>query len=188
MKIYLYILIQLKGGPPFCFQYTFSIKYGIKCPFGPFTTFIHYDIINRFQYQNIYKTKLAFVQKMSNIFHECRVGALLQLCEALMLTLNRCSLFLRTFSLCICAIIQKNWFNLPNNKSKSAITINNILHFKGKIYVPVFARKTLGFQKICSSFLMKFSIVIMFNESLVSSHRKAELRNNEFQLNPTQQK
>ena len=28
MKIYTYILIQLKGAPSFCFQYTFSNKYG----------------------------------------------------------------------------------------------------------------------------------------------------------------
>ena len=97
MKIYLYILIQLKGGPSFCFQYIFSIKYDITCPFGPFTTFIHYDIISRVQYQNIYKEKLEFVQKVSNIFHECSVEALLQLREALTLTLNRCSLFLRTY-------------------------------------------------------------------------------------------
>ena len=69
MKIYLYILIQLKGGLSFSFQYTFSIKYGITCPFGPFTTFIHYVIISRFQYQNLYKTKLEFVQKVLNIFH-----------------------------------------------------------------------------------------------------------------------
>ena len=92
MKIYLYILIHLKGGPSFCFHYTFSIKYGITCPFGPFTTFIHYGIISRFQYQNIYKTKSEFVQKVSNIFHECMVDALLQLREALTLTLNRCHL------------------------------------------------------------------------------------------------
>ena len=84
MKIYLYILIQLKGDPSFCFQYTFSIKYGITCPFGPFTTFIHYRIISHFQYQNIYKKKL--VQKVSNIFHECMVGALLQLRESLTVT------------------------------------------------------------------------------------------------------
>ena len=162
MKIYLYILIQLKGAPSFCLQYTFSIKYGITCPFGQFTTFIHYDIISRFQYQNIYKTKLEFVQKVSNIFHECRVRALLHLREALTLTLNRCGLFLRTYLLGTCAMIQKNWFNLPNNKSKTAITISNILHFQGKVYVPVFAKKTLGFHKICSSFLKKSSIVIMF--------------------------
>ena len=107
MKIYLYILIQLKGGLSFCFQYTFSIKYGITCPFGPFTTFIHYGIISRFQYQNIYKTKLEFVQKVSNIFHECMVRALLQLREALTLTLNRCGLFLRTCSLGTCAMIKQ---------------------------------------------------------------------------------
>ena len=97
--VYLYILIQLKGGPSFCFQYTFFIKYGITYPFGLFTTFIHYGIISHFQYQNIYKTKSKCVQKVSNIFYECMVGALLQLYEALTLTLNRCSLFLRTCSL-----------------------------------------------------------------------------------------
>ena len=108
MKIYLYILIQLKGGPSFCFQYTFSIKYGITCPFGPFTTFIHYGIISRFQYQNIYKAKSEFVQKASNIFHDCMVGAFLQLHEALTLTLNRCGLFLRTCSLGTCAMIKQH--------------------------------------------------------------------------------
>ena len=76
MKIYLYILFQQKGGPSFCFQYAFSIKYGITCLFGPFTKFI-YGIISRFQYKNIYKTKSEFVQKVSNIFHECMAGALL---------------------------------------------------------------------------------------------------------------
>ena len=107
MKIYLYILIQLKEGPQFCFEYTFSIKYDITCPFGPFTTFIHYDIISNFQYQNFYKTKSEFVQKVSNIFHECMVGALVQLREALTLTLNRCSLFLHTYSLGACAMIKQ---------------------------------------------------------------------------------
>ena len=106
MKIYLYILIQHKEGPSFCFQYTFSIKYGITSPFGPFTTFKHYGIISRFQYQNIYKTNSEFVQKVSNIFHECMVGALLQLREALTLTMNHCGLFLCTCSLGTCAIIK----------------------------------------------------------------------------------
>ena len=107
MKINIYILIQHKGDPSFLFQYTFSIKYGITCPFGPFFTFKHYDIISHFQYQNIYKTKSEFVQKVSNIFHECMIGALLQLCEALTLTLNRCDFFLRTCSLGACAMIKQ---------------------------------------------------------------------------------
>ena len=107
MKIYLYTLIQLKGGPSFFFQYIFSVKYGITCPFGPFTAFKYYDIIRCFQYQNIFKTKVEFVQKVSNIFHECMVGALLQLREALMLTLNRCGLLLRTSSLGTCAVIEQ---------------------------------------------------------------------------------
>ena len=106
-NIFVYILIQLKGGPSFYFQYTFSIKYGITCPLGPFTTFKHYGIISCFQYQNIYKTKSKFVQKVSNIFHECMVRALLQLHEALTLTLNRCGLFLRTCSLGTCAMIKQ---------------------------------------------------------------------------------
>ena len=137
MKIYLYILIQLKGGPSFCFQYTFSIKYDIICQFGPFTTFIHYDIISRFQYQNIYKTKSEFVQKVSNIFHECRVETLLQLCEALTLTLNRCCLFLRTCSLGTCVMIKQRakhfmpsgsiQFSLHFNLSKSCIFLNRCL-------------------------------------------------------------
>ena len=107
MKIYLFILIQLKGGPSFCFQYTFSIKYDIACPFGPFTTFIHYGIITHFQCQNIYKTKLEFVQKVSNIFYECMVGALLQHREALTLTLNRCGIFLCKCSLGTYAMIKQ---------------------------------------------------------------------------------
>ena len=69
---YLYILIQLKGGPSFCFQCTFSIKNGITCLFGPFTTFKHYNIISRFQYQNIYKTKSDFVQKCQIYFMNAR--------------------------------------------------------------------------------------------------------------------
>ena len=107
MKIYLHILIQLKWSTSFSFQYTFSIKYVITCQFGPFTTFIHYGIISRFQYQNIYKTKSEFVLKVSNIFHECMVGDLLQLREALTLTLNRCGLFLHTCSLGTCAMIKQ---------------------------------------------------------------------------------
>ena len=97
--LYFIISVLIKGAQSFCFRYTFSIKYDITCPFGPFTTFKHYGIIGCFQYQNIYKTKSEFVQKVSNIFHVCMVGALLQLREALTLTLNRYSLFLRTYSL-----------------------------------------------------------------------------------------
>ena len=67
------------------------------------------------------------------------------------MTLNRYGLFLHTCSLDTCAMIQKNWFNLSNNKRKTAITISNILHFQGKIYVPVFAKKTSGFHRICST-------------------------------------
>ena len=59
MKIYTYILIQLKGGLSFCFQYTFSIKYGSTCPFGPFSTLIYYGIISRFN-TKIYKRKSEF--------------------------------------------------------------------------------------------------------------------------------
>ena len=133
MRMYLYILIQLKGGPSFFFQYTFSIKYSITCPFGPFTTFTHYDIISHFQYQNIYKTKSEFVQKMSNIFHECMVGALLQLHEALTLTLNRCGLFLCTCSLGTYAMLGifmpsgSIQFSLHFNLSKSCIFLNQCL-------------------------------------------------------------
>ena len=134
MKIYLYILIQLEGGPSSCFQYTFSIKYGITCSFGPFTTFIHYDTISRFQYQNIYKTKSKFVKKVSNIFHECKVGAFR---EALTLTLNRCSIFLRTYSLSTYAMIKQRtkYFMLSGSiqlslhfrLSKSCIFLNRCL-------------------------------------------------------------
>lgn len=64
-------------------------------------------------------------------------------------------------------LIQENWSNLQHNKSKAAIRINNILHFKGKIYVPILAKKTLGFHKICSSFLRKFSTVSMMGVLLI---------------------
>ena len=63
MKIYLDILIQLKGGLSFCFQYSFSIKYDIICQFGPFTTFKHWFTIGPLQtFNNIYSyiTKRKF--------------------------------------------------------------------------------------------------------------------------------
>ena len=72
-----YILIQFKWGPSFCFPYTFSIKYGFTCPFSPFTTFIHYDIISRFQYQNIYKKKIY--QSLCKKCQICFMNAWLEL-------------------------------------------------------------------------------------------------------------
>ena len=45
------------------------------------------------------QNKIKVCTKSVKYIHECRVEALLQLCEALTLTLNCCDLFLRTCSL-----------------------------------------------------------------------------------------
>ena len=68
------------------------IQYGITCPFAPFPTFIHYDIISHYKYQNIYKHlsefdfhSIVLIQKYQKAimgFHVCMVGALLLLSVA----------------------------------------------------------------------------------------------------------
>ena len=67
------------------------IQYGTICPFAPFPTFIHYDIISRFKYKKYLQTfiRVQFSQHSFNTksikkrswgFHVCMVGALLLLC------------------------------------------------------------------------------------------------------------
>ena len=73
--------------------------------FMPILSIYHFYILRHYKPFSIPKSE--FVQKVLNIFHECMVGALLQLREALTLTLNRCGLFLRTCSLGTCAMIKQ---------------------------------------------------------------------------------
>ena len=69
MKIYIRKYhFNIKGAHHFITK-LFFIRYGISYSFGPFLTFIQYDMISCFQYQNIYKMVLYKKSQINFIIH-----------------------------------------------------------------------------------------------------------------------